>query len=209
MPQSGSSGPGGLRSGGEVAMLDQTDQANWSRLLKRIKDRRRTVDAYLLSARPRAARLTYVSVVSSALAAALTVGPGLGGQKLTAGAASALGLGDASDVWRPLCLLATVVSVIAAISANLSKSKNAEARIIHAEACNAELEGLQALVEFQQVSVEDAVKLYQQYVTRIPFVPETLPRRKRSVPSQRRPHTPESRWRAGLRRARSRVFGDK
>jgi hypothetical protein len=167
-------------------LLDQTDQANWQRLLRRIKDRRRTVDAYLRSARPRAARLTYVSVVSSAIAAALTAGPGLGGKKFVGFTKANIGLGDPSDVWQPVCLVAAIVSVIAAISANLSKAKNAEARIIHAEACNAELEGLQALVEFKQVSLEDAVKLYQQYVTRIPFVPETTASQKRSVPARRR-----------------------
>ena len=47
-------------------MLDQTDQANWQRLLRRIKDRRRTVDSYLRSARPRAARLTYVKLLAFA-----------------------------------------------------------------------------------------------------------------------------------------------
>jgi hypothetical protein len=175
---------GGACGTGDGAVLDKTDDAKMQRLLKRIKDRRRTVDAYLRTARPRAARLTYVSITSSALAAALTAGPGLGGAKFTKGASSSLGLDSAPAVWQPLCLLAFVVSVIAAISANLSKSKNAEARIIHAEACNAELEGLQALVEFQQVTLEDAVKLYQQYVARIPFVAEKVPSKKRSVPSQ-------------------------
>ena len=77
----------------------------------------------------------------------------------------------------PPCLFAMLTSVVAAISANLSKSKNAEARIVSAEACNAELEGLQTLVEFQQVSTEEAVKLYQQYVARVPFVAETPPRK--------------------------------
>lgn len=150
-----------------------SDQAVGQQLLKRIKNRRRTINAYLRSARPRAERLTYVSVISSALAAALTAGPALGGTRFTSQVAGSLQLGGTADVWRPLCLLAMVVFVIAAISANLSKSKNAEARIISAEACNAELEGLQTLVEFDQVSLEDAVKLYQQYITRIPFVSDT------------------------------------
>ncbi|HEX8510783.1 MAG TPA: hypothetical protein VF635_14950 [Propionibacteriaceae bacterium] len=150
-----------------------SEQVVGQQLLRRIKNRRRTVERYLRSARPRAERLTYVSVISSALAAALTAGPALGGTKFTTQVASSLQLGGA-DVWRPLCLLAMVVSVIAAISANLSKSKYAEARIISAEACNTELEGLQTLVEFNQVSVEDAVKLYQQYIAKIPFVPETV-----------------------------------
>jgi MFS family permease len=146
------------------------DQAEWQRLVKRIEDRRQTVDAYLRTARPRAERLTYVSVISSALAAAFTAGPAVGGSKFTDRVAESLQLGSGEAVWRPLCLFAMVVSIVAAISANLSKSKNTEARIVSAEACNAELEGLQTLVEFQQVSLEEAVKLYQQYVARVPFV---------------------------------------
>ena len=148
------------------------DQAEWQRLVKRIEDRRQTVDAYLRSARPRAERLTYVTVISSALAAAFTAGPAVGGSKFTDRVAESLELGSPEAVWRPLCLFAMVVSIVAAISANLSKSKNTEARIVSAEACNAELEGLQTLVEFRQVSLEEAVKLYQQYVARVPFVAE-------------------------------------
>lgn len=164
--------------------MPELDQER-ARLLRRIQERRRSVDAYLRKARPRAARLTYVSVVSSALAAALTAGPGLGGADLTASVSETLDLEGAPQVWQPLCLLATVVSIIAAISANLSKSKNVEALIVHAEACNAELEGLQALLEFEQCSVEDAVKMYQQYVARIPFVEAGPPTRTRRVSAQR------------------------
>jgi hypothetical protein len=138
-----------------------SDQANTQQLLRRIKNRRRTINAYLRSARPRAERLTYVAVISSALAAALTAGPALGGPRFTNQVAGALQLGGAPDVWRPLCLLVMIVSIIAAVSANLSKSKNAEARIISAATCNGELEGLQTLVEFNQVPLEEAVKLYQ------------------------------------------------
>ena len=139
-------------------------------LLERITDRRRSVDHFLETARPRSERLTLVCIISSALAAALTAGPALGGADFTASVSESLGLGGPADVWRPLCLLAMVVSVIAAISANLSKSKNAEAKIINAEACNVELEGLQTLLEFHQVPIAEAVKLYQQYVSRVPFV---------------------------------------
>lgn len=143
-----------------------------SQLLSRIKKRRRSIDAYLHAARPRSERLTWVSVISSALAAVLTAGPALGGVAFADDVARSLQLEGPSSVWRPLCLLAMVVSVIAAVSANLSKSKNAEARIISAEACNAQLEGLQTMVEFEQVSLEDAVDLYQQHIAKIPFVPE-------------------------------------
>jgi anti-sigma-K factor RskA len=157
-----------------------SDAVEAQQLLKRIKNRRRTVDAYLRTARPRAERLTYASIISSALAAALTAGPALGGAKFTDQVADSLQLAGAPAVWRPLCVLAMVVSIIAAISANLSKAKSAEPRIIGAEACNAELEGLQALVEFHQVPLDEAVKLYQQYIARIPFVPETVRSKKRT-----------------------------
>ena len=151
------------------------DQAEWQQLLTLIKDRRRTIEDFLRSARPRAERLTYVSVTSSAFAAVLTAGPALGGPRFTDRVAKTLELAGPEDVWRPLCLGALVVSVIAAISANLSKAKNAEARIVSAEACNAELEGLQALVEFREVSLQEALRMYQQYVAKIPFVADRRP----------------------------------
>jgi len=150
-----------------------SEQSIRQQLLKRIEHRRQTVLTYLRSARPRVRRLTNISVISSALAAALTAGPALGGPRFTAQVAGSLQLGSAEGVWRPLCLLAMIVSVTAAIFANLSRSKNAETRIINAEACCAELEGLLTLIEFGQMSVEDAVKLYQQYIAKIPFVPDT------------------------------------
>lgn len=92
-------------------------------------------------------RLSLVSVISSALAAALTAGPALGGEGFTDSVAGACNTGEDSTFWRVLCLLALVESVISAIAVNLSRSRNWEARIISAEACNAELEGLQTLLE--------------------------------------------------------------
>ncbi len=149
------------------------DQADAQQLLKRIAERRRSLEVYLGSARPRVERLSLVSIISSALAAALTAGPALGGEGFTDSVAGAFNTGEDSTVWRVLCLLALVVSVISAIAVNLSKSRNWEARIISAEACNAELEGLQTLLEFGQIPVSEAVKLYQQYVAKVPFVGET------------------------------------
>jgi hypothetical protein len=42
-----------------------------------------------------------------------------------------------------------------------------------AEAANAELEGLMTLLEFGHLPVEEAVKLYQQYAVKIPFVEDS------------------------------------
>ncbi|HYP44141.1 MAG TPA: hypothetical protein VEQ66_02965 [Propionibacteriaceae bacterium] len=152
-------------------MSVQTDQ---QQLLDLIENRRRSVKAYLKKARPRADRLLLVSIISSALAAALTAGPALGGPELNHSLAVTLGAGKDSSIWRVLCLLAMVVSVIAAISANLSRAKGGEARIINAETCLAELEGLQTMIEFQQVPVPEAVKLYQQYVAKVPYIDSDL-----------------------------------
>jgi hypothetical protein len=156
------------------------EQDPMQQLLKRIRARRKTIDAFLKRARPRADRLTLVSIVSSAIAASLTAAPALGGKKTMGAAVEFFGVQEAADIWQPLCLLAMIASVVAAITANLSKSRNAEARILSAEVCNAELDALQAAVEFQQIALEDAVKQYQKHIAKIPFVAEDSPAKGRS-----------------------------
>jgi hypothetical protein len=156
------------------------EQDNMQQLVKRIRARRKTIDAFLMRARPRADRLTLVSIVSSAVAAALTAAPALGGKDFMSAAVRFIDGAEAPDVWQPLCLLAMIASIVAAISANLSKSKNAEARILNAEVCNAELDALQAAVEFQQIPLEDAVKQYQKHIAKIPFVAEQTAAKGRS-----------------------------
>ena len=44
-----------------------------------------------------------------------------------------------------------------------------------AETSSAQLEGLQVAFNFGHIEIEEAVKLYQQYSTQVPFV-EGLPR---------------------------------
>jgi hypothetical protein len=44
------------------------------------------------------------------------------------------------------------------------------AKLSSAEAANTELEGLTGLLQFGRVSLEDGVKLYQQYIVKIPFI---------------------------------------
>jgi hypothetical protein len=57
---------------------------------------------------------------------------------------------------------------------NIAKSQDSDARLSTVEAVNAELEGLASLLHFGHLSVDDGVKLYQQYTAKIPFV-EDLP----------------------------------
>lgn len=139
-------------------------------LLGRIGARRASINAFVHDVRPRSARLANFSTISSAVAAVLTAGPALGGVTFAQAVQQGFSLPTQSIVWRILCLGAMVVSIVAAISTSMHKSQDLAARLSAAEACNAELEGLQTLLEFGKLPVEDAVKLYQQYVTKIPFV---------------------------------------
>ena len=63
-----------------------------------------------------------------------------------------------------------LASLVATISAQLSKSQDAVARLSAAEACDTELDGLQTLLELGQLPVEDAANLYIKYIGKIPFV---------------------------------------
>ena len=141
-------------------------------LLKRITARRASISAFVSDQRPRGARLTNLSIVSSSVAAALTAGPALGGESFADALGQSFALPRNSLVWQVLCLAAMVVSIVAAISTNMNKSQETAVRLSTAEASSAELEGLQTLIEFGQLSLQDAVKLYQQNVAKIPFVPE-------------------------------------
>ena len=82
-------------------------------------------------------------------------------------------------VWRPLCLAALIVSVVAVISSNISKSQDLGARITAAEVCSTELEGVMTSLQFGHLSVEEAIDLYHQSVSKVPFV-EELPDTSRS-----------------------------
>jgi hypothetical protein len=63
-----------------------------------------------------------------------------------------------------------LVSLVATISAQLSKSQDTAAQLNAAEACDTELEGLQTLLELDQLPVQDAANLYIKYIAKIPFV---------------------------------------
>lgn len=141
-------------------------------LAARIAAKRASVSRFLDHARPRRNRLANISILGSAIAAVMTAGPALGGQSFTASVQDRLGIEDNSTVWRVLCLAAMLVSVAAAVATNLSNSRDMNGRVSAAETCNAELEGLETMLDFGQLPLPDAVKLYQQYVAKVPFVDE-------------------------------------
>jgi cytochrome bd-type quinol oxidase subunit 2 len=139
-------------------------------LLARIEHRRAAVQVFLRDNRPRIRRRANITIVLSSLAAVFTAGPALGGEPFAESLQRSLGLSSDSYVWRTLCLAALLVSVGAAVMTNIAKSQDADARLSTVEAVNAELEGLASVLHFGHLSVDDGVKLYQQYTSRIPFV---------------------------------------
>ncbi|MBA3943051.1 MAG: hypothetical protein H0X37_00645, partial [Herpetosiphonaceae bacterium] len=104
----------------------------------------------------------------------LTAGPALGGEKFTAVVGNLFSLQSDSTVWRVLCLAGALLSIIAAVSTNLYKSHDVAARLSTAQACNNELEGLEALLKFGELPVKEAVTLYQKYIAEIPFIQEHI-----------------------------------
>ncbi|WP_245933599.1 hypothetical protein [Arthrobacter livingstonensis] len=139
-------------------------------LSARIEQRRSAVMAFLRKARPRRNRLTNISIVGSALAAVLTVGPAVGGTRFTGALQGIFSLGDDSIVWRVLCLAAVLLSLAAALSTSLANSHAVAAQVSAAEACNAELDGLEAALAFGQLPTDKAVELYRQYVAKVSFI---------------------------------------
>lgn len=141
-------------------------------LRAQIENRRAGIAAFLREVRPRRNRLTNISIVSSALAAAFVAGPALMGVQFTERVKGDLSLDTSAAVWQPLCLAALIVSLISVISSNLSKSQDLAARVTAAEVCNTELEGVLTSLQFGRLSVEDALDQYQESVSKIPFVEE-------------------------------------
>jgi hypothetical protein len=139
-------------------------------LLWRIEARRASIQAYLRENRPRTRHRATITIVLSSLAALFTAGPALGGEPFAQSIQNSLGLASDSYVWRTLCFLTLLVSIASAVLVNLGKASDDIARLSSAEAANTELEGLTGLLQFGRVSLEDGVKLYQQYIVKIPFV---------------------------------------
>ena len=71
--------------------------------------------------------------------------------------------------------LAAVLTAGPALGGEPFAAGVADSLALPSESVNAELEGLRTLVTFGQVSVGDAAKQYQQFVTKIPWVDERHP----------------------------------
>ena len=142
-------------------------------LRNRIQHRRADIEEFLRHARPRRNVLNNTTIVCSSLSAAFVAGPAFTGAKGMQAVGAKLSVAP-PHVWRPLCIAAFVVAVMAAITANLLRSHDLPSQVAAAEACNAELESLLTMLDFHGLPVPDAGEVYQQCVRKIPFVREGL-----------------------------------
>ena len=137
-------------------------------LLTRIQDKRQELASYLIKHEPRNSRLINSSIIAGALAAALTAGPGAGGEGFIDSAKSIMSFGI--PVWQVLCLAASALSVVAVIANGMLKSNNLANKITKTQASDAKLEGLETMLELKQVDLEQATQLYTQYLTEISHI---------------------------------------
>ena len=136
-------------------------------LLKRIKDRRRSIHSFIKHVEPKGVLLTNVNIICSAVATVMTAGPAIGGKTLM-DAIGAAGPGSAS--WRIVFAIAALFSLASVIAANLYKSHDMAANLSKARTCDAQLEGLETLLELNKITLDDAVTQYTQFLPDISFI---------------------------------------
>jgi hypothetical protein len=145
-----------------------TDQRR-QQLVEQIRQRRLEVENFINYHRPRSQRLGTVSIISSSLAAVLTAGPAVGGDAFTGSMQKDLGLNAPSSVWRVLCIAALIVSITAAVSTNLLRSRDVVTQVSIAEVVATELDGLENALTFGDLPLDAALQFYQQYSTKVAF----------------------------------------
>jgi hypothetical protein len=137
-------------------------------LLEKIESKRGEVSDYLKKNEPRHSRYITISIVAGALAAALTAGPGVGGTGFIESAKGVISVGI--PVWQVLCLVATLLSMSAVIANGLLKARDLTSKITQVRGCDAKLEGLEIMLDMEQIDLKQATSLYTQYLTEIPHI---------------------------------------
>ena len=139
-------------------------------LLKRIRDRRGTIKRFIERLEPRGARLTSFNILCGSIATVLTATPAIGGKSL----AEAFGAPTpGSPAWRIVFASAALFSLLSTVAANLYKSNDIASRLAKAQGCDAKLEGLETLLELNQIGVKESATQYTQCVSEIPFISDS------------------------------------
>ena len=136
-------------------------------LLKRIREKRRSIKWFIDNLEPTGTRLTNFNIICGAIATALTATPAIGGKPLM----DAFGITDPNSItWRILFATAALFSLLSTIAANLYKSNDIASRVGKAQVCDAKLEGLEMQLELDQIALKEAASQYAQCIAEIPFI---------------------------------------
>src|SRR5471032_996141 len=148
-------------------MASQSDPDALDIFVKRVQGKRRHINKYTHEIAPHGSRLTNLSIVSSAIATALS-GSAFGGVKLTQ-AIGVTWLGDSSFPY--LCGAAGVFSLVAAVATNLFRSHEIAPRLAKAQACEAKLESIELQVTLKQLSLKEATARFEKCISEVSFIP--------------------------------------
>lgn len=137
-------------------------------LLGKIRTKRQELSRYLEKTEPRHSAMITTSIVAGAFSAALTAGPGVGGEGFISSVSSVGSLG--LPVWQVICLAASILSVAAVVANGLLKSYDLTFKIASARTCDAKLEGIETMLELGQVDLKQATQHYTQCLAEMPPV---------------------------------------
>lgn len=149
-------------------MPDPVDDAGLS---GDIRSHCQAIDAYTTRTERGTKRLTTISIVSSAIAAALTAGPAFGGRSFADTVQQGLDLDQSSTVWQWLCFGAVVVSVTAGITTELVSKRNVAEHLTEAHEARALLSRLERRLRRGEVTPAAAMTEFEDVVDGIPFIP--------------------------------------
>jgi MFS family permease len=160
-----------IRSGTGRAVSPATRPDPESGLISRVQTTRAEVNRYLRTTGARRRRLLNLSIVTGAIATALTAAPALGGKTFADWITATFGLSSPS--WQILCALAAACSLTAAVVTQLNNSKNYEEHIAHAQQIRATLEMLEIGIATGHLSRRDATSQYLKCVENTTFIEAT------------------------------------
>ena len=137
-------------------------------LLAKIRTKRQELSDYLAETEPQHSAMIMCSIIAGALSAALTAGPGIGGEEFINSASDVASFGI--PIWQVLCLAASLLSVVAVVANGLLKSYDLTSKIASARTCDAKLEGIETMLELGQADLKQATQLYTQCLAEMPHV---------------------------------------
>ncbi len=155
-----------------MAVKEDQQEDLQHKLIRKIKTKRAKIKEYTARLDRRSGLLTNLNIVCTGVSAVLTAGPALGGESFTGISQQILGLASDSTVWRALCFLTLVLSLVGLIANNLYRGHEMATRLAKAQSSCVLLEGLETSIEFKLYSLEEATKLYEQYIADVAFIPE-------------------------------------